>query len=105
MPDDGDLRLLERLSLKLDEIARHMERMKLAEYVSMLQNPRRLLVLNFISGLARGLGFAVGFTILGAMVLILLQRVLMLNLPLVGGFIAEIVRIVEEQLARNPPSP
>ncbi|MDQ7793980.1 MAG: DUF5665 domain-containing protein [bacterium] len=82
-----------------------MERMKLAEYVAMLQRPRRLLYLNFVSGLARGLGFAVGFTILGAVVLYALQRVLMLNLPVVGGFIAEIVRIVEERLARNPPSP
>jgi hypothetical protein len=105
LPHDRDLRLLERLSLKLDELSRHMERMKLAEYVAMLQRPRRLLYLNFVSGLARGLGFAVGFTILGAVVLYALQRALMLNLPVIGGFIAEIVRIVEERLARNPPSP
>ncbi len=105
MPDDGALGLLERLHLKLDELARNIERMKLAEYVAMLEQPRRLLLVNFAAGLARGLGFAVGFTILGAVVLYGLQRALMLNLPVVGGFIAEIVRIVEERLARNPPGP
>ncbi|MGE5484987.1 MAG: DUF5665 domain-containing protein [Ignavibacteriales bacterium] len=81
-----------------------MEKMKLAEYVDLLHNPRRLLYVNFISGVARGLGMAVGFTFLGAVVIYVLTRLLtrtfVANLPVMGGIIAQIVRIVQVQLTR-----
>jgi len=91
---------LERLTDRLDTLALKLEKMKIEEYVSMLERPARLLYLNFLAGLARGLGFAVGFTILGAVVLYILQRTFVANLPLVGDFIAEIVLIVQQQLGR-----
>jgi hypothetical protein len=55
-------------------------------------------MINFVGGLFRGLGMAVGFTILGAIVLMLLRRLMYLNLPIIGDFIADIVRIVQEHL-------
>ena len=67
----------------------------------MLRHPRRLFWINFWSGIARGLGMAIGFTILAAVVLYLLQRVILLNLPLIGDFIADIVQIVQKQLGVN----
>lgn len=87
--------LLKTLQDKIDELALGMEKMKLAEYVHLLENPRRLMYINFIAGLARGVGIAVGFTILGAVVLYFLRMLVMLNLPLIGDFIAEIVRMVQ----------
>ena len=89
--------LIEALKIKIDELSLNLERMKLAEYVELLNNPKRLLLINFISGLARGLGIAVGFTILGAIVLSIMQRIV-LNLPVVSDFIATIVRLVQLQL-------
>ena len=87
--------LLKTLQDKIDELALGMEKMKLAEYVYLLENPRRLMYINFIAGLARGVGIAVGFTILGAVVLYFLRILVILNLPLIGDFIAEIVRMVQ----------
>ena len=81
----GDL--IEALKEKVEELSLNLERMKLAEYVELLNNPKRLLFINFISGLARGLGIAVGFTLLGALVLYILQRLVVLNLPVVSDFI------------------
>ncbi len=72
--------------------------MKLAEYVELLNKPWRLFYINFLSGVARGMGIAVGFTLLSAVVLIVLQRLVVLNLPGVSSFIAEIVRLVQLQL-------
>ncbi|MCL6612286.1 MAG: DUF5665 domain-containing protein [Peptococcaceae bacterium] len=72
--------------------------MKLAEYVDLLHSPWRLLWVNFVSGIARGLGIAVGFVILGAVIIIILQRLVDLNLPLIGGFIADMVEIVRQQM-------
>ncbi|HAF17605.1 MAG: DUF5665 domain-containing protein [Thermacetogeniaceae bacterium] len=92
----GDL--IEALKEKVEELSLNLERMKLAEYVELLNNPKRLLFINFISGLARGLGIAVGFTLLGALVLYILQRLVVLNLPVVSDFIATLVHLVQLQL-------
>ncbi len=91
---------LEMLRRQINELALNMEKMKLAEYVNLLENPKRLLYINFIAGVARGLGIAVGFAILGAIIIYVLQRVVALNLPIIGKFIAEIVTIVQTNLAR-----
>ncbi len=90
--------LIDSLKDKIEQLSLNLERMKLAEYVELLNRPWHLFYINFMSGLARGLGIAVGFTILSALVLILLQRLMILNLPVVSNFIAEIVRLVQLQL-------
>lgn len=87
--------LLKTLQEKITDLAVKMEKMKLAEYVQLLDQPWRLLYINFLAGLGRGVGIAVGFTILGAFVLYILKYLVMLNLPWIGGFIAEIVRMVQ----------
>lgn len=83
---------------RFEQIALALEKAKLGEYVDMMSKPRRLLFTNFIAGLARGFGMAVGFTLLGALALYFLRIVVMLNLPFIGGFIAEIVKIVQDHL-------
>lgn len=87
------------LTRKIDELAIAMEKMKLAEYVDYLHNTKKMLITNFMAGIARGLGMAIGFTILGAIVIIFLRQLVMLNLPLIGDFIAELMRIVNDRMA------
>lgn len=87
------------LSRQLAEYSQHIQNLNIAEYVELVRNPRRMFVLNMISGIGRGFGIAIGFTLLGAAVLVLLRHLVMLNLPHIGGFIAELVRIVQSRLA------
>ncbi|KNZ70155.1 hypothetical protein Tfer_1024 [Thermincola ferriacetica] len=86
------------LNKKIEELGLAMEKMKLAEYVELLNKPTRLFFINFFAGIARGLGMAIGFTLLGAILIYTLQRLQVLNLPVIGDFIADIVRIVQAQL-------
>lgn len=86
---------LSNLQKKIAQLSVSIEKMKLAEYVKLLDHPWRLMYINFIAGVARGVGIAVGFTILGALVIYFLRILVMLNLPLIGDFIAEIVRMVQ----------
>lgn len=85
------------ISLKqaVDKLSLYMEKMKLAEYVELLNSPKRLLWVNFMAGLARGLGMALGFTVLFAIVVIFLQHLVKLNLPVIGDFIAQLVSLVK----------
>jgi hypothetical protein len=73
-----------------------MEKTRIAEYVDYLEHPGRLLWINFLIGLARGLGGTVGLAIvLGALVFII-QNLIMLNLPVISDFIADFIRMIQE---------
>ncbi|MCR4441162.1 MAG: DUF5665 domain-containing protein [Peptococcaceae bacterium] len=88
------------LENRIRQLAEAMEKMKMAEYMEYLNNTKRMLAINFIAGLARGLGMAVGFTILGAFVVYFLQKLVLLNLPVIGDFIANIVKLVTYSLEK-----
>ncbi len=55
-------------------------------------------MVNFSSGIARGFGFAVGFSLIAALVLYFLGYLARLNLPIIGTFVAELVQLVQGQL-------
>ena len=63
-----------------------------------VQDTRRLMRTQFVSGLFRGMGMAVGFTILGAVLVMLLQALAQRNLPVIGDFLAQLVAIVQSRL-------
>lgn len=90
---------LSELSRKIDDLSVKIEKLNLAEYLEVYRNPKRLLYINFLTGIARGFGMAIGFTLLGAFVLYILQRLVILRLPLIGDFIADIIKIVQKQLS------
>lgn len=86
------------LSQRIEKLSFAIEKMNLAEYTTLLQNPWRLLWVNFLAGSARGLGLGIGFAVLSAAVLYILQGLMLANLPVVGDYVATIVRLVEQNL-------
>jgi hypothetical protein len=83
----------------LDALAARLEEANLSAYVDLYRHPWRMLWLNFAAGMARGLGMAVGFTVLGAVVILLLRNSFLASLPWVGHYVAEVVRIVQRETA------
>jgi hypothetical protein len=73
-----------------------LEKMRLADYIAYLNCPGRLLCFNFLVGLARGLGTALGAGLLAGVAYFLLKRIVVLNLPVIGGFIAELSKYVQQ---------
>lgn len=88
----------DRLSRELERLSTGMERAKIAEYVDLLNRPFSLIWRNLVGGMARGVGIAIGFTFFAATILYVLQLIGKLNLPIIGDYIADIVRIVQRQL-------
>lgn len=89
---------LEKLNEKLTKIADQMEKTQIADYVMLLNRPKRIIFTNLYAGIARGVGIAFGFTIFAATILYVLRLLGALNLPIIGDFIADIVKIVQVQL-------
>ncbi|MEF2964652.1 DUF5665 domain-containing protein [Paenibacillus sp. M1] len=80
---------------------RELEKSRITEYTQLLNRPWRLIWLNVLSGTARGVGIAIGFTFFAATIIYVLQILGALNLPIIGDYIADIVRIVQRQLELN----
>ena len=83
------------ITVQLERLVRHLESMRIAEYMELLERPGKLILINLVAGIARGLGIAIGATVVFAIVLHLLRQLILLNIPGIGDFIADIVRIVE----------
>lgn len=97
-PSRNDEFLLARLNQRVGRMLQEIDKFNIAEYMELLNNPRRFFWINFLGGVARGVGAALGATIVAAVVIAVLQRIVVLNLPIIGDFIAEIVRIVQRQM-------
>lgn len=82
---------------KLENLSRKMDNMRIAEYVEMNSNPKRLIFMNFLLGLVRGIGMGIGFTLLTGLIIALLAYILKswVNLPVIGKLIADLIDIIE----------
>ena len=93
-----DKRAMTRLERQMERLLASMERMNFEEYLRYVDDRRRQFSVNFMAGVARGLGAAVGFSILGAMMIVILQRLVTANIPGIGGFLADVVRMVLDRI-------
>ena len=75
-----------------------MERLRLADYLRYVDDRRKLFWNSFWSGIARGVGMASGFTFLGAILILILQDLARHNLPLIGEFLDEIMKVVQNSI-------
>lgn len=99
--DEKDNRLVKELSDRVEKLAANIEKAKLADYVQLLEHPRKLLWNHFIGGIARGFGITIGFTVLTSTMIYLLRALGALQLPIVGDYIADIVEHVQASLSNR----
>lgn len=86
-------RIRENEKKVLEDLAVKMDNMRVAEYLALVTNPKKLIWMNFLLGLARGLGMSIGFTVLLGLILYIMRS--WVNLPVIGQWIAELIRIIE----------
>ncbi len=83
---------------KLERILLRLERLECGACPCRGRSLKQQLFASFAGGLARGFGMAVGFTLLGTLAVVLLRRLATLSTPLLGGYLAEVIRAVLERL-------
>lgn len=89
---------MEKLLLKnLEQLNKTLTRNNILEISELLGDKKQLLFRNLLSGMAKGIGIGIGFTILTAILLIILQKIVTLNIPVIGDYIADIIKIVESK--------
>ena len=85
---------------RFEQLIQRMELLHLAAFLRYVHDWKKRLLFDFLSGIARGVGFSIGFSVLGALLLYLLRNMALSNLPVIGQFVAQLVRIVENNLGK-----
>ena len=83
------------LTKTVEKLNDSIEKSRLYEIIEITGNKKKLFIRNFFSGIFKGVGISIGFYIITAIVLILLNYIVKLNIPVIGDYISDIVEIVE----------
>lgn len=81
---------------QIDNLNKKLLESNLLDIAGLLGNRKKLLWTNLIAGISRGIGIGIGVTIISAILVILLQKIVTLNIPVIGEYIADIVEIVQK---------
>ena len=76
-------------------LLQRLENAGLTEYVKLSQKTGKILWLNFLSGIARGLGFSIGATLVLAVVYKILARIISMNIPYLTELLQQIMNMAK----------
>lgn len=82
---------------QIDDLNQKLLKSNIIEISQLLGNRKRLLVVNLISGISKGIGIGIGVTLITAILVWILQKIVTLNIPIIGEYVADIVEIVMKE--------
>ncbi|MFR8103973.1 MAG: DUF5665 domain-containing protein [Clostridia bacterium] len=88
----------ELLKESIDKLNDTLTKMNIHELLYVLGNRKEIFIRNILAGIWRGIGIGIGVTIITAIIVILLQKIVKLNIPIIGEYISDIVEIVQKNL-------
>lgn len=83
------------LNKSINELTKILQEGNLIELSYVLGNRKEIIKRNLLAGIFRGVGIGIGVTIITAVLVMVLQKIVTLNIPIIGEYIADIVEIVE----------
>lgn len=94
----GVFMFFKEINKKIDKIDKKLEKTNILEWSYIVGNKNEIIKRNLIAGIARGVGIGIGVTVVSAIIIYVLQKIIRLNIPIVGDYIADIVSIVQKNL-------
>ena len=88
-------KLEEKLLIQLNNLNNTLNKNKVLELIEIAGDSRKYLVRNFMSGISKGIGIGIGFSIITALIIYVMQKIIRLNIPVLSQYISDIVEIVE----------
>lgn len=83
------------LEKSIEQLNKVVQEGNFVELTYLLGNKKEMFIRNFFAGIFRGVGIGIGVTIITAILVIILQKIVTLNIPIIGEYIADIVEIVQ----------
>ena len=75
---------------QLEKVADRLERMRVGDYLNNLNKTSRLIWVNFVSGIARGVGLTIGATLVIAIIFKIITALISLNVPYLSDAMKEL---------------
>lgn len=89
---EDELRSVKQLNRRFERLAFLMEEHRIGDVLRNYMYPRRVFAINFLAGLARGLGLTVGTAIVLAIAGYMLSKII--TVPVLGEYISDILDYV-----------
>ena len=83
------------LKKSINKLSKILQDANLREISYVLGSKKEIIKRNLLAGIFRGVGIGIGVTIITAIIIILLQKIVTLNIPVIGEYISDIIDIVE----------
>lgn len=84
------------LNKSIEKLSNTLEKGNIEDLTYILGSKKEIIVRNFIAGIFRGVGIGIGVTVITAILIIILNKIVALNIPLIGKYVTDIVEIVEK---------
>ena len=85
-----------KLNKKIDKLISMLEKSNITEIIYILGNKKEIIKRNLLAGIARGIGIGIGVSLITAILILFLRRLVSLNIPVIGEYISDIIEIVEK---------
>ena len=86
------------LNKNIEKLNDSLSQNNLIELLYILGKKSEIIKRNFLAGIFRGVGIGIGVTVITAIIIIILQRIVTLNLPIIGEYVTDIVDIVQKNI-------
>lgn len=83
------------LESTINNLNKAFEESNFIELSYLIGNKKEIIKRNLLAGISRGVGIGIGVTVITAVLVMILQKIVTLNIPVIGEYIADIVEIVQ----------
>ena len=87
-----------KINKKIDNINENLDKSGIIEMSYLIGSKKEIIKRNLLAGISRGVGIGIGVTIISAIIVYLLQKLIKLNIPIIGQYIADVVSVVQWNL-------
>lgn len=89
-------KLISSTNKNLKKLNYLLEKNNINDLIYVLGNKKEIFKRNFLAGIFRGIGIGIGVTIITAILVYILQKIVKLNIPVIGEYIIDILNIIEK---------
>ena len=87
-----------KINKKIDDINEKIDKSRIVEISYIIGDKKEIIKRNLLAGISRGIGIGIGITLISSAIVYLLQKIIKLNILILGEYIADIVAIVKGNL-------
>ena len=83
------------LNKNIEKLNNTLSKNNFIDLVELLGSKKEIIKRNLLSGISKGIGAGIGFYLLTALLVFILQKIVKLNIPIIGQYIADLMEIAE----------